>query len=224
MSEFLRRSFITDYGINPAKVVCIGAGINVDLPSIEWAKDYSKASILFIGVNFARKGGYDVLKAFRIVRDRIPHATLHIVGPHDRRADVAEMDGMVWHGFLDKDNETDARTLARLLREATVFAMPSLYEPFGIAPLEAMAYGIPCVSSNAWALPEIVPDRICGRLVEPGDHEQLAEVLTEMLRDPALLEQYGRAGRKHVEGNYTWPKVVERLSASLSANRVVPAA
>lgn len=224
MSEFLRRSFIDDYGIDPAKVVCIGAGINLDLPAIEPSKDYSKASILFIGVNFARKGGYDVLKAFKIVRERFPHATLHIVGPRERCADATETDGTIWHGFLDKNNEEHARTLTSLLREATVFAMPSLYEPFGIAPMEAMAYEIPCVTSNAWALPEIVPDRICGRLVQPGNHEQLAEVLTELLSNPTLLKQYGQAGRKHVASKYTWPKVVERLHASLSARRFVTAA
>jgi glycosyltransferase involved in cell wall biosynthesis len=217
MSEFLRQSFIDDCGVDPAKVVCIGAGINIDMPAIEPSKDYSKASILFIGVNFARKGGYDVLKAFRIVRERVPHATLHIVGPRERCPDAAEMEGTVWHGFLDKNNEADARTLAGLMREATVFAMPSLYEPFGIAPLEAMSYEIPCVTSNAWALPEVVPDRICGRLVEPGNYEQLADVLTELLDDPALLKQYGQAGRKHVTTNYTWQKVVERLQARLSA-------
>ena len=216
MSEYLRQSFVADFGIVPGKVMCIGAGINLDLPTIEEHKDYSKASILFIGVDFARKGGYDVLKAFRSLRHRLPQATLHVVGPPKPPPEVAGEAGAIWHGFLDKNNEADALVFDRLLREATLFVMPSLYEPFGIAPLEAMSHQIPCVTSNAWALPEIVPDRICGRLVEPGNHEQLAQVLIELLRDPALLKRYGEAGREHVKGNYTWAKVVERLHAILA--------
>ena len=217
MSEYLRRSFIADFGIVPQKVISIGAGINIDMPTIEEHKDYSKASILFIGVDFARKGGYDVLKAFRRLRQSLPQATLHVVGPSKPPHNLAGMAGAIWHGFLDKSNEADALELDRLFREATLFVMPSLYEPFGIAPLEAMSHQIPCVTSSAWALPEIAPDHICGRLVDPGNHEQLAEVLIELLRDPTLLKRYGEAGREHVKEKYTWAKVVERLHAILAA-------
>jgi starch synthase len=223
MSEYLRQSFIKDLGVAPERVVCIGAGINLDLPAVVKDKDYSKRSVLFVGIDFARKGCYDVLKAFRIVRERLPNARLHIVGPAKMPAGISEAAGVVWHGFLDKNNERDTETLASLFEEATLFVMPSLYEPFGIAPLEAMAHRIPCVTSNAWAFPEIVPDRSCGRLVRPGDHEQLAEVMFELLRDPALLKRYGEAGRKHVAERYTWTKVVERLCAVLAKARTAEA-
>lgn len=217
MSEYLRRSFIIDLGVAPEKVVCIGAGINLDMPPEHEPKDYSKCSILFVGIVFDRKGGYDLLKAFRIVRERLPQAQLHIVGPRRRPVGVSDTGGTVWHGFLDKSNRPEAEKLASLFREATLFVMPSLYEPFGIAPLEAMSHSIPCVTSNGWALPEIVPDRVCGRLVEPGNHEQLAEVITELLRNPVLLREYGQAGRRHVVARYTWVKVVERLRTALLA-------
>ena len=62
MSEYLRRSFINNYGISAEKVVSIGAGINLDrLPEIDTEKDYSVGNVLFIGVDFERKGGNEVL-------------------------------------------------------------------------------------------------------------------------------------------------------------------
>jgi glycosyltransferase involved in cell wall biosynthesis len=225
MSEHLRRSFITDYGIPPHKVVCIGAGINLDaLPEAEREKDYSRQNILFAGVEFARKGGYQVLHAFKAVRQKLPKATLHIVGPRQVLKDVAAEAGVVWHGYLNKLIESDMKQLTRLFEDASVFLMPSLYEPFGIAPLEAMSHRVPCITSNQWALPEIVPDRVCGRLVEVGNSEQLAHVLQELLENPALLKQYGEAGREHVKRNYTWTKVVSNLRTALSVRQVRNAA
>lgn len=212
MSEYLRRSFISDYGMEPGKVITLGAGINIDeLPIPVPDKDYSNGSLLFIGVDFVRKGGLDLVNAFRIVREKVPHATLHIVGPRERITAVPELPGIVWHGFFDKNVPEHMVKLRRLLDDASLFVMPSLYEPFGIAPLEAMAHEIPCVVSNAWALPEIVPDDVCGRLVQPGKWEELADVTIELLKDPSLLERFGKSGRKHVEQFYTWEKVVDRL-------------
>jgi glycosyltransferase involved in cell wall biosynthesis len=217
MSEYLRRSFINNYGISAEKVVSIGAGINLDrLPEIDTEKDYSVGNVLFIGVDFERKGGNEVLKAFQVMRETIPRATLHVVGPKNIPSGLVGIPGVIWHGFLRKTDELELTKLRELFRNAVLFVMPSRYEPFGIAPLEAMSYGIPCIVSNAWALPEIVPDKKCGRLVEPGNWEELAATLTELLANPVLLSRYGAAARMHVEGKYTWPKVVDKLEQNIS--------
>ena len=211
MSEYLKNSFIKDYGIQSSKVSCIGAGVNIDaLPLLEGNKDYSKKQILFIGVDFSRKGGPDLLKAFNVVKERMPDAILNIVGPNEIN-NFSLASGVVMHGFLRKNVHNEAQKLASLFKNATLFVMPSVYEPFGIAPLEAMSYQIPCVVSDAWALPEIVPHNKCGKLVPPGNWEELAECIISLLSNPSLLKEYGEAGRKHVEDNFTWDKVVRRL-------------
>jgi glycosyltransferase involved in cell wall biosynthesis len=200
----------------PSKVVSIGAGINLDsFPDRDDNKDYSNGNILFIGIDFPRKGGFELIEAFKVVRNSIPQATLHIVGPHKRIPGVSDLAGVIWHGYLDKNDAADMEKLNSLFLNASLFVMPSLYEPFGIAPLEAMAHEIPCLVSNAWALPEIVPDNICGRLVTPGKWEEMAETLVSLLKSPSTLQKYGKAGREHVENNFTWEKVVGRLKAAL---------
>jgi len=78
------------------------------------------------------------------------------------------------------------RTLAALYRLASVFAFPSLYEGFGLPPLEAMACGVPVVASSVGGIPEIVQHNANGLLVEPGDPDALARAMNLVLGDPSL--------------------------------------
>ena len=218
MSEYLRNSFITGYDCPPEKVACIGCGINLDvLPTDPEEKDYQQPNILFIGVDFNRKGGEDVIKAFREVKSAIPDAILHVVGPQKECNKCTSSPGVQWHGFLDKSNPQQSAVLEELFRNATLFVMPSRYEPFGIAPLEAMSYRVPCIVSNAWALPEIVTEGKCGELVEPQNSEELAAKIISLLKSPDRLQRYGEAGRRRVESTFTWKAVVDRFEALLHA-------
>ena len=210
-SEYLRQSFIRDYHVPESRVFNVGGGINLTtFPDSDPAKDYSANRILFIGTQFERKGGPQLLQAFRVLRESIPDAELHIVGP----VTVTDLPpGAIAHGHLSKANPAHVEQLEALFRRATLFVLPSLYEPFGIAPLEAMLYGIPCVVTDAWALAESVTPGRTGALVERGSVPDLAAKLLQLLSDPAKLREMGRAGREQVLAQYTWPTVVGRMSS-----------
>jgi len=210
-SEYLRQSFIKNYGVPADRVFNVGGGINItDIPEPATGKDYHAARILFIGTEFHRKGGPQLLQAFRIVRESIPSAELHIVGP----AHVADLPpGAVLHGHISKSDPEQRRKLESLFREATLFVLPSLYEPFGIAPLEAMLYQLPVVVTNAWALREFVTPGVNGALVEKGSVEDLATKLTQLLSNPDRLAAMGEKGREMVLTRYTWPSVVGRMAS-----------
>jgi starch synthase len=218
MSEYLRRSFVEDFGVSESKVVTIGGGVNLsEMPEVPREKDYSTQQILFVGVEFDRKGGPQLLEAFRKVRAARPRATLHIVGPHDLEAVGKLDDGVIFHGFLDRRDPAQGSILRRLFSEATLFVMPSLYEPFGIAPLEAMTYQVPCILTNRWAFPEMVESGVSGELVEPADQEELTARIFYLLDRPDLLRQYGTISRKRVMQKYTWESVVSNLCNALAA-------
>jgi len=100
------------------------------------------------------------------------------------------------------------RTLACLYRLASVFAFPSLYEGFGLPPLEAMACGTPVVTSNVSSLPEVVGD--AALLVDPYDVGALSDALARVLCDEGLRRQlvargYARAGR------FSWERSVRAI-------------
>ncbi|MGQ0634373.1 MAG: glycosyltransferase family 4 protein [Planctomycetaceae bacterium] len=212
MSEYLRRSFIEDFDVSPERVSVVGAGINLDeIPETVIGKRYDAKAILFIGVDFPRKGGPILLQAFRRVRDVHPDATLHIVGPPVLSIPLELAGGVTFHGFLNKSNPGDAAKLSTLFRECSLFVLPSLYEPFGIAPLEAMVHQIPAVVSRGWALRESVVPGVTGEHVEPGSVDDLAERLIELLRSPDTLKRWGSAARESVLAKFTWSHVVSRI-------------
>jgi glycosyltransferase involved in cell wall biosynthesis len=94
-----------------------------------------------------------------------------------------------------------------LYSAATLFAFPSLYEGFGMTPLEAMACGTPVVTSNRSALPEVVGD--AGVLVDPYDTDAIAQALAEVLENTGLREELSRRGLERAR-RFTWPQVAEQ--------------
>jgi alpha-maltose-1-phosphate synthase len=212
-SEYLRQSFIRDYRVSAERVFNVGGAVNLsDIPAPDSAKDYTSNRILFIGTEFNRKGGPQLLQAFSIVRQTIPTAELHIVGPHTLDNIPP---GVVFHGHLSKADPAQSAKLGVLFRTSSFFVLPSLYEPFGIAPLEAMLYGLPAIVTNAWALRECVTPGINGDLAEKGNAEDLATRITQLLADPTRLSVMGHQARDIVLTRYTWAAVAQRISAAI---------
>jgi glycosyltransferase involved in cell wall biosynthesis len=209
-SEYLRQSFIRDYRVPAERVFNVGGAVNLtEVPAPPANKDYAANRILFIGVEFKRKGGAVLLEAFKRVREAIPNVELNIVGPSVMEA-VPE--GVVFHGRLSKGDPAQKAELERLFRECTLFVLPSLYEPFGIAPLEAMLYQMPCLLTDAWAFPEFVTPGVNGELAEKGSAEDFAGKMVGLLSDPARLAAMGASARERVLARYTWDAVVGRMT------------
>ena len=213
MSRWLADSFVRDNGVPARKVVPVGAGIN--LPRIREIpdKDYSAPRILFVGRGFERKGGPVLLRAFERVRREIPDAELTIIGSELRDT----LPGVRCLGYISKG---DPEGLERLLDEyerATVFTMPSLYEPYGIVFAEAMAHRLPCIGTDNCAMPEIIRNGETGYVVPVGDHEVLAARLIELLRDPLACRQMGSNGYRKYRSEHTWDAVTGRMCDAISS-------
>jgi glycosyltransferase involved in cell wall biosynthesis len=207
-SDWLRRSMVNELRVVPERVVTVGAGANLRrLPELP-VRGLGPPRILFVGRNFDRKGGRDLLAAFRLVREHRPEAELWIAGP---RHAVACDPGVRYCGRLRPDDERDAAELDRLYREASVMAMPTLYDAWGNVWLEAMAYGLPCVGTRTCAIPEIIVDGETGYLVAVRDVAALAQRLLSLIDDPAEAQAMGAAGRARVLERYTWDAVAGRM-------------
>ena len=100
------------------------------------------------------------------------------------------------------------RTLAALYRLASVFAFPSLYEGFGLPPLEAMACGTPVVTSRISSLPEVVGDAAI--LVDPYSADEIADAIARVLGDAALADELRRKGRERA-ATFSWERSVRAL-------------
>jgi starch synthase len=217
LSERLRASFIEDFGIPAQRVHCTYAGPNFDQARIPPPEERPPIAdrpptILFVGAQFARKGGDVLAGAFQRVRRVVPEARLVIIGPE--RAPI-QADGVRWLGYLRKEVPEGWNALVRAYREADVFCLPTRFEPFGIAFVEAMHFGLPCIGTATNAVPEIVRDGETGFIVPVDDEAALAERLVRLLQDLEMARRMGAAGLVRAREVFSWPAVVGVMTSAM---------
>jgi len=195
------------YNISPAKIECVYAGSNVEVSHAGPPDNagYSNQKIFFVGIDWYRKGGPELLQAFKYVLHRYPNAHLTIAG-----AQVA----------VDVPNCTvlghvSAEQLAQHYAQSSIFCLPTRHEPFGIAFVEAMMHRLPVVATRVGAIPDMVQDGVNGYLVNPGDPHALAQSLCRLLSDPGHCEELGRRSYERACDLYTWPRTGERIRARI---------
>lgn len=203
-SRHVAESLQRDYGVDGGRVHVVGAGANVYPEVVE--RRHDGHTLLFVGKDFCRKGGPVLLRAFSRLRRHNPRARLLIAGPTER---LELPRGAMQLGFIPPER------MGEVFAQATAFVLPTLREPFGLAFLDAMACGLPCVGTAVEAVPEIVEHGVTGLLVPAGDEGGLARALADLLSDPARGHAMGLRGRLKVDGGFRWHQVADRLEAAL---------
>jgi glycosyltransferase involved in cell wall biosynthesis len=202
------RSMIEDLGIPESRVHVVGMGHRSRTP-VEGLRDWSKPKFLFVGVEWRRKNGDVVVRAFHDVRRRHPNATLHLVGEHDR---VVE-EGVVDHGYLPRDDHDAQLLLDELFSSATAFVLPSRFDPSPIAYLEAASAGMPVIATTAGGAGELIGEGAIS--VEPDDVDGLVQAM-ERLAHGETARSLGAKAHQAVSTS-TWAHVACRvLDATLN--------
>lgn len=207
MSKWLATSFVRDFGVKLEKVIPVGAGINLPYVKETTDRNYDECKILFIGVDFERKGGKYLIEAFKKVKKEVRDARLTIIGPtlSGLPQDVKCLN------FISKNTRDGLDTLLNEYASSSIFVMPSLYEPFGIVFLEAMAHRLPCIGTNVCAMPEIIDHGVNGFVVPPHNSELLAERMIELLKCLKMCKEMGDHAYKKYCEYYTWNKVARKM-------------
>ncbi|TFW21156.1 glycosyltransferase family 1 protein [Massilia arenosa] len=166
--------------------------------------------VLCLGRMNKGKGSYDLLQAAADIVPKTP-IQLHLGGDGET-AQVqqrAQELGIAPHVHVLGWVRADAKQ--KELAEASIFVLPSYNEGLPMSVLEAMANGLPIVSTPVGGIPEAVSDGVEGFLVQPGDVRALADRLALLANDPALAHRMGAAARRKVEAAYSTDAVVPRL-------------
>jgi glycosyltransferase involved in cell wall biosynthesis len=207
MSSNIRDSIINDYKCGPEKVLCVYCGSNVQVNKSELFDDtrYSKKNILFVGIDWERKGGPVLVKAFRKVLEDFPDAHLTIVGCSPK---------------IDLPNcnvigRVSLKDVKKYFEQASLFCLPTLLEPFGIVFLEAMAHKLPVIGSRIGAIPDFINEGENGYLIEPKNSQQLADKIMSLLISPEKCKSFGEKGHHIFWDRYTWEKTGERISENI---------
>lgn len=163
------------------------------------AEHEAEPEILCVGRLVPQKGHGVLLGAVSLLRDRGHPVRVVLVGTGptrealERQAERLRIDAqVVFAGPVGQDAIKD------LYARASVFCLPSFAEGLPIVLMEAMAMGLPAVSTRINGIPELVEDGRSGYLVAPGRADELADALERIIVDPALGRRFGRAGREKV--------------------------
>jgi glycosyltransferase involved in cell wall biosynthesis len=193
-SEWVKQSMILSYGVRPERVSVIPLGIEVKdwaMPTRVPSNFASRpARLLFVGGQFERKGGRILLEAFT-----------------NGLSKRCELDIVTRDQFVDADESVrvhrgvnaGSSEIKQLFAKADIFVFPTLGDCSPQVVIEAMASGLPVISTEVGAIGEEVEDGVTGILVPPGDADALARAVNVLLDDPALLVAYGAAGRRAAE-------------------------
>jgi phosphatidylinositol alpha-1,6-mannosyltransferase len=180
------------------------------------------------------KGHDNVLRALPLIAERVPDVRYVVVGDGPLRPRLEALaDELGVRPRVDFAGAVPDAELRRRYRECDVFVMPSREEPsggaegFGIVFLEANAAGKPVVGGRSGGTPDAVLDGVTGLLVDPTSVPEIAAACTRLLADPEVAGRLGAQGRRRVESELVWPRVIARLEGALldvAAGRPVPAA
>lgn len=183
------------YGVDRDKIAVVPELIDLDA----WQRALSEAPreegpprILTVAHLYPRKGLDTLLRAFANLSTNV---TLRIVGTGPERTRLEHLAQTL--NLTDRVRFLGHLPFAALVaeyRNATLFALPTEQEGFGIVFLEAMASGLPIVATRVAAVPEVVSDGVTGLLVDPGDEATLAQAIKTLLADADLRSRFGSEG------------------------------
>jgi len=174
----------------------------------------SKPYLLYVGTIEPRKNLVRLLKAYAMLRREqgIPHQLVLAGGRGWESGDIyamaESMPGVLLAGYVSPQEKN------ALYQNAAAFVFPSLYEGFGIPPLEAMALGCPVVCSTAASLPEVVGD--AARLVDPLDEASIAQGIWDVLADSEYAARLREKGYRQSK-KFTWAASAKKLAGICSA-------
>jgi glycosyltransferase involved in cell wall biosynthesis len=222
VSECSKRDIGRDFGISPDQFRVVPNGINTDffypLPDVRRSNDQL---LVTSSADTPLKGLRYLLEAVASIRRR-KSVRLTVIGALKRDGEIERLAGRLnLNGAVRFTGRIAYEDFARYYAEAAIAVIPSLYEGFGMPAGEAMACGVPVVSTSGGALPEVVGD--AGIIVPPGDGEALEKAILDLLDHPEKRQRLGQAGLDRVKGSFTWRhaarKTVDAYREAIDAHR-----
>lgn len=219
MSEWLA-AHLRSQGVPGDRVRVVNPGANAAVPvgtPVPTRRVGTARRLLFVGRDFDTKGGAQVVAAHQLLRRELgPDVTLTVAGPAQWPLRSPVPDGVTFLGRVP------GAQVGRLMDTHDLFVMPSRMEGFGIAFVEALTRGLPCIGRDACAMPEIIGHDDGGRLVRSEDPGELAALVAEALADDVLYAACAAAADRR-RRHFSWERAAsEVVAAAEESLRVRP--
>lgn len=216
VSEHTRSDLVAEFGIDSEDIAVIPLGPGGTEAEVNESPPIEGPYLFFVGSLRPHKNLATLIDAYNELRDRIDKAdgpgemdgmipTLAIAGAEygDALTELRQQVREPYREDVQFLGRVDDDALAQLYSHATAFVYPSLYEGFGLPPLEAMGYGTPVIASDRTSVPEVVGD--AGIIVDPTDVEALADALERVLSSKEVRERLRERGQQRFQ-EFSWER------------------
>jgi glycosyltransferase involved in cell wall biosynthesis len=208
ISQFTAHQIVELLGVEQSRIRVIPHGVRVPTEDRTARQNMARQNlVLFVGSIQRRKNVARLVRAF----ERMPASwRLALAGAADgfgAADELAAIESCPRKSDIDVLGYVTQQELEALYRRAGIFAFPSLDEGFGMPVLDAMANGVPVITSRRSALPEVAGD--AALLVNPEDTDDIAAALLRLASDPGIRDDLARRGREHAS-QFTWESALEK--------------
>ncbi|MDG6904180.1 MAG: glycosyltransferase family 4 protein [Nitrososphaerota archaeon] len=203
-SNWARDGYIND-GIDRKKIVVIPPAFETR----ERRTPHDTTNILFLGRDYKRKGGDVALKVFENLKKS--HDNLHMtfigkIPDREKVEKIKEYRNISYFEFVSKRNLHE-----KIFPETDIFLLPTRAEAYGMSIIEAMSYGIPVVSSNISAIPEVVEDGVSGYLAPPRSVDMFTQQCGRLIDDREKREKMGKNAIESIARDFSREKIGSKL-------------
>jgi glycosyltransferase involved in cell wall biosynthesis len=213
VSKSAEKDISQDFNIPLSKFSIVPNGINTDLfyPIAEIERETNRV-IVTNSADVPLKGLFYLFHAVAEL-EKLQDINVTVVGEPKEDGDIVKLIRKLGIGHrIHFTGRIDDREFVQQYARASVAVVPSVYEGFGLPAGEAMACGVPVISTTGGALPEVVGD--AGVLVKPADSRALASAIRELLSNPIQAKELGMAGYRRVQKHFTWKRAAEKTVAA----------
>jgi glycosyltransferase involved in cell wall biosynthesis len=195
----------------------------VELPECTPFDTREKFALLFLGRVGSRKGVIDLIEAVAKLAAQFPEIRLRVAGDGDIRGAARHAATLGISGNIEFLGWVRGEAKLQLLRQATIYVLPSYAEGLPMSVIEALAFGLPVVSTPVGGIPEAVSEGVEGFLVAPGSVDMLAARLAQLLSNPELRKQMGDRARRKAENAFAVECIVPTFDAVYAKLGITPA-
>jgi len=206
------------YNFDPTekKHLVINTGGNVPIPDEPGPVDLSHLKLLFISLNFEKKGGFDCFNAFRILQNEFKSIELTIIGERPPE-EVLNHRGVNYAGLLDKNSPEQLNTLVGHLRSANYLVHPTKMDTMGAVIIEAGYFGCPSIAPRMFGIPDLIVDGKTGYLLADVKPEIIADTIRRSALDAAIYQELRKSCFEFYRTNLSWEAIGVKMIKHLQS-------
>lgn len=208
-SEWAWQEMLKSYHLKDEQKVVVHTGGNIELPQED---SYEGGfNLVFISLNFEKKGGFICVDAFSKVKEKFPEITLSIIGEKPPNH-ILDIEGVVYEGFLRKTNESELNRFKDILSKAFLLIHPTKMDTMGAVLIEAGYFGCPSIAPKSFGIPELVLDNETGYVIDlPFDHDSFAEKMELLIQNKSTYLTMRKMAWDYTRTELTWERIGKKI-------------